>query len=127
MQIKGTDFVMYQTRNIEKAIEFYRDILGLEMYGYYEEVKWAEFNAGNTTFALNDPSAFDPNLEARSGGAAVSFAVDDVEATMDELKAKGVTVTVPAGESPVCHFACVSDPDGNTVWFHKRKDGTFAD
>ena len=30
MEIRGTDFVYYQTNDIEKAIEFYRDTLGLE-------------------------------------------------------------------------------------------------
>ena len=127
MKIRGTDFVYYQTSDIEKSIEFYRDILGLEMHGYYEEMKWAEFSAGNATFAINDPTVFDPNLKAQSGGAAVAFSVDDLEAAMKELEAKGVPVVAPLNESPVCHFACVSDPDGNTVWLHRRKDGTFAD
>lgn len=82
-------------------------------------------NAGNATFAINDPSSFDPNMKAQSGGAA-AFSVDDVQATITELQSKGVTVTVPINESPVCHFACVLDPDGNTVWFHQRKDGSFG-
>ncbi|MBT4098051.1 MAG: glyoxalase/bleomycin resistance/dioxygenase family protein [Gemmatimonadetes bacterium] len=127
MNIRGADFVYYQSNDMEKAIEFYRDTLGIEMYGYYEEVKWAEFNAGNVTLAINDPSAFDPSAKAQTGGAAISLAVEDVEETMKELEAKGVTVTVPSNESPVCHFACISDPDGNTIWLHHRKDGSFAD
>ena len=127
MNIRGTDFVYYQTSDIEKAIEFYRDTLGLEMHGYFEEVKWAEFNAGNATFCLNDPTAFDPDSTAQAGGASVAFAVDNVEETIEELKAKGVNVMIPTNETPVCHFACVTDPDGNVVWFHCRKDGTYAD
>lgn len=43
-------------------------------------------------------------------------------ATITELEAKGV----PFNESPVCHFACVLDPDDNTLWLHQRKDGTFG-
>ena len=127
MNIRGTDFVYYQTNDIETSIEFYRDTLGLEMYGYFEDFKWAEFNAGNVTFAVNDPSSFDENMKAQAGGSAVSFAVEDVAATMAELQAKGVTVTVPTQESPVCHFAMIQDPDGNAVWLHQRKDGTFGD
>ena len=127
MNIRGTDFVYYQTGDSDKAIEFYRDTLGLEMYGHYEEMKWAEFNAGNITLSIKDQTAFDPNASAQSGGASVAFAVDNVEETISELEAKGVKVTMPLNESPVCHFACVSDPDGNTVWFHCRKDGTFGD
>lgn len=79
MDVRGADFIYYQTSDIDRAIEFYRDTLGLEMYGYFEEVKWVEFNAGNATFAVNDPSAFDENAKAQSGGAAVAFAVEDVE------------------------------------------------
>ena len=85
------------------------------MYGF-EEIKWVEFNAGNATFAINDPSAFDPNLKAQGGGAAVAFSVDDVAAAIEELEGKGITVTVPTNESPVCHFACILGPDANTVW-----------
>lgn len=127
MNIRGTDFVCYQTNDIDRSIEFYRDTLGLEMHGYYEEVKWAEFHAGNATFAVNDPRAFDENATARSGGACVAFAVEDVNAALEELQSKGVPVVFPVSESPVCHVACVADPDGNQIWLHQRKDGTFAD
>ena len=34
MSIRGTDFVYYQTSDIEKAIEFYRDTLGMELNGW---------------------------------------------------------------------------------------------
>ena len=53
--------------------------------------------------------------------------MDDVAAAIEELESKGVKVTLPVNESPVCHFACILDPDGNTVWLHQRKDGTFGD
>ena len=127
MDIRGTDFVYYQTNDIEKAIEFYRDTLGLEMHGYFEEMKWAEFNAGNATFAINDPTAFDPHAKAQVGGAAIAFSVENLESAIEELEGKGVTVTIPTQETPVCHFACVSDPDGNSVWIHRRKDGSHSD
>ena len=95
MNIRGTDFVYYQTDDIDRAIEFYHDTLGLEMYGHFEEVKWAEFNAGNTTLAINDPRVFDPDASAQIGGSAVAFAVENVEEAIKELEAKGVKVTVP--------------------------------
>ena len=127
MNIRGTDFVYYQSSDMERSIAFYRDTLGLELLGYFEEVKWAEFRAGNATFAVNDPSAFDPEMKARSGGACVAFAVEDVEAAIKELEGKGVPIVFPMQESPMCHVGCVSDPDGNQVWLHQRKDGSFGD
>jgi len=57
----------------------------------------------------------------------VAFSVDDVAAAIEELEGKGITVTVPTYESPVCHLACILDPDGNTVWIHQRKDGSYGD
>ena len=126
MSIRGTD-VYYQSNDVDRAIEFYRDTLGLELYGYYEDMKRAEINAGNTTFAINDPSAFDPEAKAQTGGGSVAFAVDNLEGFLEQLQAKGVKVTVPMNESPVCHFACIADPDVNTIWLDNRKDGTFGD
>ena len=37
-----------------------------------------------------------------------------------------MTVVFPIQESPICHLACIEDPDGNHVWLHQRKDGTFG-
>lgn len=127
MNIRGTDFIYYQTSDFDRAVEFYSDILGLQLLGRFDDIKWAEFAAGNITFALNDPSVFDANFKAQSGGAAVAFAVEDVEETLAELQQKGVSATIPFQNTSVCHFACIADPDGNTVWLHQRKDGTYGD
>ena len=127
MNIRGADFVYYQTGDLDKAIAFYRDTLQLELIGHFEDVKWAEFAVGNVTLTLNDPSSFDANAKAQTGGAAISLAVENVDEAMAELQEKGVTVTFPAQETPVCHVACIADPDGNNIWIHQRKDGTFGD
>lgn len=84
--------------------------MGWELYGDYEDVKWAEFNAGNTTFAINDLSALDPEAKAQTGGGSVAFAVENLDEFPEQLQAKGVKVTVPMNESPVCHFAGITDP-----------------
>lgn len=126
MKIRGTDFVYYQTGDIDRAIAFYRDTLGLELEGYYEQMRWAEFDAGNTTLVLNDPSILGVGIEPRPGGGAAALAVEDLADAMEELGGQGVTVVFPAQESPICHLACIEDPDGNHVWLHQRKDGTFG-
>ena len=58
--------------------------------------------------------------------AAAALAVEDLPAAMEELQGKEVTVVFPIQESPICHLACIEDPDGNHVWLHQRKDGTFG-
>ena len=126
MKIRGTDFVYYQTGDIDRSIAFYRDTLGLDLAGYYERMRWAEFDAGNATLVLNDPETLGVGLSARTGGAAAALAVEDLNAAMEELQGKEVTVVFPIQESPICHLACIEDPDGNHVWLHQRKDGTFG-
>ena len=126
MKIRGTDFVYYQTGDIDRSIAFYRDTLGLELEGYYEQMRWAEFDAGNTTLVLNDPSILGVGIEPRPGGGAAALAVEDLAAAMEELEGKDVPIVFPAQESPICHLSCIEDPDGNHVWLHQRKDGTFG-
>lgn len=89
-------------------------------------MRWAEFDAGNTTLVLNDPSILGVGIEPRPGGGAAAFAVEDLAAAMEELGGQGVTVVFPIQESPICHLACIENPDGNHVWLHQRKDGTFG-
>ena len=69
--IVGVVGVVIWTEDLERLVGFYRDTLGQEMYGHYEDVKWAEFNAGNITLSINDPTSFDPSASAQSGGAPV--------------------------------------------------------
>ena len=57
-------------------------------------------------------------------GGAVAFAVDDVQAALEEIKGTGAEVVFGPFESPVCWVAAVLDPDGNAIFLHKRHDGT---
>ncbi len=96
------------------AQAFYRDTLGLTPLS--ESDGWSEYDLGNVTLSIVKSDDMPP-------GGAVALAVEDVEATLNELKAAGVTVIKGPDESPVCHFASVLDPDGNSLWIHHRKDG----
>ena len=100
MKIRGTDFVYYQTGDIDRAIAFYRDTLGLELEGYYEQMRWAEFDAGNTTLVLNDPSILGVGIEPRPGGGAAALAVEDLAAAMEELEGKDVSGCLPGPGEP---------------------------
>ena len=122
MKVRGTDFVMYQVSDLARAAKFYREILSLSQEMYSEEWKWAEFNCGNVTLALNSGVKL-PEVIA---GGRIALAVEDVFAAAAELKAKGVRFAVEPTDYSVCHAAAILDPDGNTVIIHKRADGTFG-
>jgi len=126
MKVRGADFVLYQVSDMDRSIAFYRDVLGMELEGHFEEFAWAEFKAEPTTLALFDPAKSQPGSTPRTGGASIALAVEDVGAAVAELKARGVPIVMDVFDSPVCWYAVVADPDGNAVGLHQRKDGTFG-
>lgn len=105
-------------KDAARAIGFYRDVLGLEPVRVYPENKGAEYQlADGTTFGLwgGDGKAipFQP-------GNGILFAVDDLDAAVSTMKARGIPVVMER-ETPVCFMAMISDTEGNSVVLHKRK------
>ena len=117
--ITGVDFVCIPTRDHDRAVEFYGGTLGLETRKRWGDMPATEFQVGNLTVAVMDPSAFGMP-EPTPNSVPIAFRVDDVEATRDELKAKGVKFAMEMIDSGVCHQAIFSDPDGNPLALHHR-------
>lgn len=129
---KGVDFVSLPVTDFDRAVAFYRDVLGLEesiQYGDHpgrrsghEEGRrrfWCkEFEAGNLTIALMNFEAF--GRQNRTGTGAVVFKVDDVAAAKAALEAKGVEFETDIIESGACHQAYFSDSEGNSLGLHHR-------
>jgi predicted enzyme related to lactoylglutathione lyase len=117
--ITGVDFVCIPTRDHDRAVEFYGGTLGLETRKRWGDMPATEFQAGNLTVAVLDPSAFGQS-EATPNSAPIAFQVDDVGAARDALKAKGVEFVMELIDSGVCHQAVFTDPDGNPLVIHHR-------
>ena len=63
----------------------------------------------------------EPEWKPSTQGTSVAFEVDDLDATVEALKAKGIAIDMGIFETPVCRMAIISDPDGNHVTLHHRK------
>jgi catechol 2,3-dioxygenase-like lactoylglutathione lyase family enzyme len=111
MQVEQVDFVTVPTRDVARAVGFYRDVLGLAP-GADGEVE-----TPNVTLSFWNPErdgeSFSPNA------AGVGFRVPDVEEACDELKAAGGEV-VGIEDTGVCHMGFCKDLDGNTIILHRR-------
>jgi catechol 2,3-dioxygenase-like lactoylglutathione lyase family enzyme len=59
--------------DMDKAVKFYRDVLGLQVK--FESPGWSEFVTGDTTLALHPASEKNP-----AGKVELGFTVGDVEA-----------------------------------------------
>ena len=86
--ITGVDFVCVPTRDHDRAIEFYGETLGLERRKRWGDMPATEFQAGNLTLAVMDPSAFG-QPDAHPNSAPIALQVEDVGAARDALKDKG--------------------------------------
>ena len=110
--ITGVDFVTIPTQDIDKSVHFYGTVLGLPPVKQWGDMPAHEFQAGNLTIAVMDPTAF--GQEFRPHGLPIALQVDDVEATRASLEAQGVQFVTDNIDSGVCHQAIFLDPAGNS-------------
>lgn len=105
------DHVYYWTTDMERAVSFYRDVLGLRLARRDGE-SWAVFDAGGRMFALHGAIEGRP---VRPGGATAVFSVDDLDAARAHLIDRGVEFGHEGDVQGYARFASFQDPDGNTV------------
>jgi len=117
--VAGVDFVSVPTQDLERAVAFYGEKLGLPRSVYHPERNFAEFETGTVTLTIVNPErmgigAFKPNANH------LALHVDDVADSRAQLEARGVEFAGDTFDTGVCHMAFFSDPDGNALMLHHR-------
>jgi catechol 2,3-dioxygenase-like lactoylglutathione lyase family enzyme len=116
------DAVYYHVTEMEKSIEFYRDLLGLKLTS---RDYVARFDIDGVLFELvPNPRG---NVLTGTGNARLSLEVADIRRATKALEARGVATT-PVKEEPggmLCYF---KDPDGNELclWQYTAEANTRA-
>lgn len=115
MAVKKLQNAYYVTRDMDRAVAFYRDVLGLSL-SFQDGGKWAQMKAGDVNFSLASPE------EAAEGaeGATVIFEVDDIEAAKAALEHGGGTVLGLRDMGDHGRALTFRDPDGNLVQLFQR-------
>jgi predicted enzyme related to lactoylglutathione lyase len=104
--------------DMKRARAFYEGVLGFKPTMESAGGLWVEYEVGAGTLGIGSyGDAWKPSPD----GTCIAFEVDDLDAEVARLKAKGVPVPMDVMDTPVCRFAIVSDPDGNRLMLHKRK------
>jgi catechol 2,3-dioxygenase-like lactoylglutathione lyase family enzyme len=114
VRVEQVDFIAIPTRDLSRAIAWYRDVLGLPE----SEVTDGELETPNVTLSFWEPEREDLPFVPNEAGFGVRVA--NVEEARAELEAKGVEFIAETWDSGVCHFAAFRDPEGNTVILHRR-------
>jgi catechol 2,3-dioxygenase-like lactoylglutathione lyase family enzyme len=115
--LKRVDNTHYWTKDMDRSVAFYRDVLGLSLRTRMGE-DWTEFVVDGTTVALHGTrEGHAPPQE----GATVVFEVDDLERTMTALRAKDVAFEGEVNDVPgYGRFVSFRDPDGNLLQIFER-------
>jgi predicted enzyme related to lactoylglutathione lyase len=114
-RITGVGGIFVRSKDPKALMAWYRDVLGIKVeawggaalaYDAPAHPPAVIFNAFGQASAYMAPSTRDYML---------NFAVDDLPAFLDRLKAKGVTILKRDDSDPSGKFAWILDPDGTKI------------
>ncbi|HEY3003425.1 MAG TPA: VOC family protein [Kribbellaceae bacterium] len=101
--------MLYAVDNVDTAVQFYRDALGLPLK-FQDGARFAGLDGGGVTLAL-----VSADEDITSGAPAAAIKVADVAAAVDRAIAAGATLLRGPDEGPHEIRAAVRDPAGNIV------------
>jgi catechol 2,3-dioxygenase-like lactoylglutathione lyase family enzyme len=113
MLVEQVDFVSVPTRDYERAVAWYGDVLGLRASDFSD----AEVETPNVTLSFWKPEEQGEPFVPNENGIALRVA--DVESAVEEVRMAGGAV-MGIEDSGVCHMGFVKDPDGNVLILHRR-------
>jgi catechol 2,3-dioxygenase-like lactoylglutathione lyase family enzyme len=94
--------------DMEAAIDFYRDKLGLELK--FQSPFWSEFATGDTVLALHPASE-----DNEPGSVELGLGVDDLAEFYARREQLGIEFTREPNEMHGIHIAAIRDADGAHV------------
>jgi predicted enzyme related to lactoylglutathione lyase len=119
MRLGTVDHVWFWVSDMDRAVAFYRDALGLPVRMRHEDA-WTEFEAGGVRIGLHGAG----EGPAAHGGTAV-FLVDDLDLAKASLQERGVVFEDHLGEVPgYARYASFADPDGNSMQLIEYLEGS---
>ena len=113
MHVEQVDFVTIPTRDVARAVAWYRDVFELPE----SEINEGELETANVSLDFWNPEK--DGLAFQANGAGIAFRVADVQRAVEEARTAGAEV-IGIDDTGVCHMGFVRDPDGNVLILHRR-------
>lgn len=118
--IVGVQDIYFYVQNMQRALRFYRDILGLRVTE--EDEHWSALDVGAVRVGLHGtggtpvPPVPRDTHGARAGGT-LTLRVSDIRAAVARLQATGVRFLGEIVDAPWGSSVAFEDPDGNVLMF----------
>jgi len=106
-------YTCYPVQDMERAVDFYRNVLGLKIL--FRGKEWSEFEIGGQRLALH--KAASPCTTG--GGAVVSLQAKPIEDTMEQLKKRGVRFVAELQVFPYGKLAAFLDSEENRIGLYE--------
>jgi len=116
ISVERADFVSVPVQDMERAKRFYGETLGIPNPN--PDDAWPEFETGNVSLYLVDPTAI--GAEFKPHNAHIALRVPDVGDARAKLEAAGVPFQGETLDTGVCHMAFFRDTEGNALMLHRR-------
>ena len=116
MKVHGVGQISISVADVDKAVEFYRDVLGIPfLFQVPGSPSMAFFDCGGTRLYIVEPENPD-----NAGSSVIYFKVDSASEAAEELKSKGVQLEsephiIHQTENYKLWMAFFNDPDGNLM------------
>lgn len=116
--ITGLQDAYVNVSDMDRAVAFYRDVLGLPVLD--ESEWWSTLDCGGLRLGLHgtggQPVPHVPRDDhGPHAGAVLTFRTTDAIATAEAFKAAGVTMLSPVVTQPWGRLFAFEDPDGNVL------------
>lgn len=125
IQLHQPDYLVVYVSDMQRSVAFYRDILGLPLK--FTTPGWSEFETGSIALALHRGAGERlPIHEGRPpvGVAQLAFVVENIQATYEDLKARGASFSLPPQKQVTGNtLAILNDPDGFGITIQERQEG----
>jgi len=104
--------------DLDRAVGFYRDVLGLEPLFSEPAYSYARFRLGGVNFGIIAHDISNPEAAAFTGRhTGLNLATTDLDVAVRQLKARGASFTMEPVRQPWgAYMAVLSDPDGNLFY-----------
>jgi predicted enzyme related to lactoylglutathione lyase len=117
--IEAVATVWVPVEEMERAIGFYRDTLGLEVEK--KDGDWAEVDANGVTIGLNEDEEQGAGVR---GGPVIAFkAQADIQSALQQLRDRGVEIAAEVSEHPWGRVATFKDSEGNDLQLYEPPSG----
>ena len=120
--VTGIGGIFFKAKNPKALAAWYRDALGLPVEAWGGAVLRYDAPQHPPVLAWNPFPESTDYFAPSTGTFMINFAVDDMDAMLARLHARGIDVLKRDDSDPNGRFAWIADPEGNKIelWEPKR-------